>query len=194
MGSRRVPLIRGQYYHIYNRAIAGNLLFREERNYIFFLSRIEMYILPSAELIAYCLMPNHYHFILKLITNNISDAMKRLALSYTKSYQVVYDQKGHLFQGPFRRSLISDLNYLVHLSRYIHLNPVKANLVQQAERWDHSSYQEYIGLRETDYLNPAPILSSFEDGPDTSISSMQTAYQRFVEQWEFEYMEFKLKK
>jgi putative transposase len=193
MSSNRVPLIKTQHYHIYNRAITGNLLFRENLNYPYFLSKVEKYILPEADLIAYCLMPTHYHFILKLNSDNISTAMQRMALSYVKSYNLVYRQKGHLFQGPFQRIHVTDLNYLLHLSRYIHLNPVKAHLVQKAELWDYSSYQEYIGLREPDYINTEGILDLLTEKPRTSLNIKQQEYRKFVELWEFEYMEFKIR-
>ena len=191
MASRYVPLIRNQYYHIYNRAIAGNLLFRESKNYSFFLSKVEMYVLPEAEIHAYCLMPNHYHFILKLISDNISKAMQRLALSYAKSYNLVYGQEGHLFQGPYQRIHVSDLNYLLHLSRYIHLNPVKSQLVEKAENWEHSSYQEYIGARDSSFINTDTILDLCVERPDTNKDKKQQSYRNFVELWQFEYMEFK---
>ncbi len=116
-----------------------------------------------------------------------------MALSYVKSYNLVYQQKGHLFQGPYQRILISDMNYLLHLSRYIHLNPVKARLVQKAESWDYSSYQEYIGLRESDHINTRLILDLVSQNPEASKKTKQEEYQKFVEQWEFECMEFKLR-
>ncbi len=86
------------------------------------------------------------------------------------------------------------MNYLVHLSRYIHLNPVKANLVDKAEVWDFSSYQEYIGLRTADIANPIPILNLISKRSQDSLPAKQKQYQEFVQGWEFEYMEFKLKK
>ena len=193
MASKNVPLIRNQYYHIYNRAVAGNLLFRESDNYSFFLSKVEKYILPEAEILSYCLMPNHYHFILKLISDNISIAMQRLALSYVKSYNLVYGQAGHLFQGTYQRIHVTDLNYLIHLSRYIHLNPVKAQLVLKAERWDHSSYQEYIGERDSSYINTETILDLCIDRSGANIDDKKQAYRKFVELWQFEYMEFKMR-
>ena len=194
MVRKNVPLIQNECYHIYNRAIAGNLLFREERNYYFFLSKVDKYILPAAELLAFCLMPNHYHFILKLKSSDISNPLQRLAVSYVKSYNLVYNQHGHLFQGPFQRIHVIDSNYLIHLSRYIHLNPVKADLVEKAESWDFSSYQEYIGLRTPDIADPLPILNLISEGSLRSLQSKQKQYQEFVQEWAFDYMEFKIKK
>lgn len=194
MAQRFVPQIKNEYYHIYNRAIAKNLLFPELRNYPFFLSKVGKYILPEADLIAFCLMPNHYHMILKLNTDNISTAMQRLAISYVKAYNLVYGQSGHLFQGPFQRIHIKDLNYLIHLSRYIHLNPVKAQLVQKPHHWDYSSYQEYVGLRELELVQPDLILDLVSDKPGVSLKCKQQAYKKFIEMWEFEYMEFKMQR
>jgi REP element-mobilizing transposase RayT len=194
MTRRFVSQIRNEYYHIFNRAIAGNLLFRETRNYPFFLSKVEKYILPKADLIAYCLMPNHYHFILKLNTDNISTAMQRLAISYVKAYNLVYSQSGHLFQGPFQRIHVKDLNYLLHLSRYIHLNPVKAQLVQKPQDWAFSSYQEYIGLRELELSQPVKILDLVASEAGVGINKCQQAYKKYIEMWDFDYMNFKMQR
>gem|GEM_PF-976892 len=194
MPGKRVPLIPGQFYHIYNRAIAGNLLFREDRNYTYFLSRTAKYLPQAAGLLAYCLMPNHYHFILKIKNEEFSRAMQKLALSYVLAYNKVYDQNGHLFQGVFQRKQVNDLNYLLHLSRYIHLNPVKAKLAAHPEDWDFSSYQEYIGLRDPDIFDPLPILNIICDQPEASQTKKQVCYLNFIQEWDFDYMEFKIKK
>ena len=122
-------LISGYYFHIYNRAVDGSQLFPEERNYTYFLSKIKKYLLVSSEIIAYCLMPNHYHFLIKVLQDGFSKSMHKLSLSYVVAFNKAYQRKGHLFQGSFQRIHIKDLNYLLHLSQYIHLNPLHANLV-----------------------------------------------------------------
>jgi len=66
MPIRKINLIEGHFYHIYNRSVADNLLFIEEKNYHFFLSKIKKYLLVTADVLAYCLMPNHYHLIVQL--------------------------------------------------------------------------------------------------------------------------------
>ena len=191
MPRKRIPLIPGQYYHIYNRAIAGNLLFREERNYLYFISRIEKFLFEAADLLAYCLMPNHYHLIVKIINGRFSSAMQRMAVSYVLGYNKVYNQNGHLFQGVFQRKQVNDLNYLLHLSRYIHLNPVKAKLVNQPEDWEYSSYQGYIGISKPDIFDPLPILDMIYDQPQGDLRMKQQNYQEFIQEWDFNYMEFK---
>jgi len=72
MPVKKVNLIPGYYYHIYNRAISDNLLFFEEKNYCFFISKIKKYLLPESEVLAYCMMPNHYHLIVKIKSNPFS--------------------------------------------------------------------------------------------------------------------------
>ncbi|MFL7813544.1 MAG: transposase [Anaerolineales bacterium] len=185
-------LIQGQYYHIYNRAIAGNVLFREDTNYTYFLARVEKYLLQSAELLAYCLMPNHYHFLLKIVDNNFSSGMQSMAVSYALGYNKFYNQSGHLFQGIFQRKQVNDLNYLLHLSRYIHLNPVKAKLVEHPEEWIYSSYQGYIGISEPKIFDPLPILNIVSDQLQADITTKQMSYQRFIDEWDFDYMDFKV--
>ena len=139
-------------------------------------------------------MPNHYHLVLKLKTDNISTAMQKLALSYAKSYNLVYDQNGHLFQGPFQRVHVKDLNYLLHLSRYVHLNPVKAEIVNKAEDWNYSSYQEFIGLRDIELIQPEIVLDLVMVELGARMKTKQHVYKKYVEMWEFEYMDFRLKR
>jgi hypothetical protein len=92
-------------------------------------------------------MPNHYHFILRVVTPHLSHAMQRFGFSYTKSINKRKNRTGNLFQGAFQAKRIDSEEYLLHLSRYVHLNPVRAKLVHSAEAWEFSSYREYVGLR-----------------------------------------------
>jgi REP element-mobilizing transposase RayT len=104
-------------------------------------------ITNAVDIVAYCLMPNHYHFLVYLKDETLSDAMKSLSLSYTKAINRRFNRSGVLFQGRFQSLQIAQTDYLVNFSRYIHLNPVKAGLVQQPGEWEFSSYLEYAGLR-----------------------------------------------
>jgi len=133
MSKRTVPFIPGNYYHVYNKAVADNKLFIEEKNYHFFVSKIKKYLLESADILAYCLMPNHYHLIIQLKNTELPSPMQKLALSYSVTFNNIYQRTGHLFQGPYQIKHIGDSVYLLHLSRYVHLNPVTAKLVPRAE-------------------------------------------------------------
>jgi putative transposase len=148
MPRRPIPLQVGNFYHIYNRGNNRQLIFFERENYIYFLQLVRRHLIAnSVDIVAYCLMPNHYHFLVCLKDETLSDAMKLLSLAYTKAINKRFNRSGVLFQGRFQSIHVTETDYLIHLSRYIHLNPVTAKLVQQPEEWEFSSYSEYAGLR-----------------------------------------------
>jgi putative transposase len=139
----------GHFYHVYNRGNNHQPIFFERENYLHFLRLIRQnLILNGVDVAAYCLMPNHYHLLVYLQTDELSEAMKSLSLSYTKAINKRFNRVGSLFQGRFQRILITHTEHLITLTRYIHLNPVKANLVKQPEDWEFSSYLEYAELRK----------------------------------------------
>jgi putative transposase len=149
MPQRRIPLQTGNFYHVYNRGNNRQTIFFDRENYLYFLRLTRDHlILKSVDVVAYCLMPNHYHFLVYLRDETLSDSMKSLSLAYTKAINKRFDRCGVLFQGRFQSILVSDRNYMVQLARYIHQNPVKAGLVQKPEEWEFSSYLEYTGLRQ----------------------------------------------
>ncbi|WP_287706938.1 MULTISPECIES: transposase [unclassified Microcystis] len=135
----------GQYYHIYNRGNNRQDIFFERENYLFFLRLVRKYLLETLDVIAYCLMPNHYHLLIQLKKAELSAAMQAFSLSYTKAINRRYGRVGSLFQGRFQAILVNDTEYLLNLSRYIHCNPVKAGLVSQPQEWEFSSFREYVG-------------------------------------------------
>ena len=138
----------GQYYHLYNRGNNRQDIFFERENYLFFLRSLRRYLLvETLDVIAYCLMPNHYHLLVCLKTPHLSAAMQAFSLSYTKAMNRRYNRVGSLFQGRFQAILVESTEYLLNLSRYIHWNPVKAGLVKQPQDWEFSSFHEYVGLR-----------------------------------------------
>jgi len=98
----------------------------------------------------------------------------RLGVSYTKAMNKRYDRVGSLFQGPFRTKHVERDDYLMHLSRYIHLNPLMAGLVGSAEEWPFSSYRDYVGLRGGTLPKPDVVLAQFRT---------VGAYQGFVESY-----------
>ncbi len=185
MPRRKMPLVASKYYHLYNRGNNHQKVFFNRDNYLFFLQQIRHYLLgesgknttalerftPPVSIIAYCLMPNHYHLLLQPHDDDLSHKMQLFGISYTKSINKQQNRVGSLFQGQFQAVLVNQNDYLLHLSRYIHLNPVKAGLVKRAEDWEFSSYREYIGLRRGTLPNPAIILEQFHN---------QGSYQQFV--------------
>ena len=100
-----------------------------------------------AEILAYCLMPNHYRLLIRLLKNDLSTAMQAMTLSYAKVFNTRYGRVGRLFQAPFRGLHVGKQEYLSILVAYIHRNPVEAGLVENPEEWEFSSYQDHVGLR-----------------------------------------------
>ena len=138
----------GHFHHVYNRGNNRDPIFFERDNYLYFLRLIrQIFVTHEVDVVAYCLMPNHYHLLLYPRSEQLSSAMKSLSLAYTKAINKRFNRVGALFQGRFQKIVITNSEYLIHLIRYIHLNPVKANLVTQPGEWEFSSYQEYAGLR-----------------------------------------------
>ncbi len=134
------------YYHVYNRGNNFENIFFSEENYYFFLRRLFKYFKTDIDLIAYCLIPNHYHLIVQVKEeSSLEKCMQKFSTSYVKAINKQQGRVGYLFQSRYKSKLIPSNEYLLHLSRYIHLNPVRAGSVQQPEQWKFSSYLDYIG-------------------------------------------------
>ncbi len=162
MPYRKQIFSSGNYYHIYNRGINRENIFFEKDNYIFFLKQLRKYFFPdTASIVAYCLMPNHYHLLIFLKQTNLAQTMQKFTLSYAKAINKKFARVGSLFQGPFKAVQVNKDEYLLHLSRYIHLNPVQANLVRKPEDWVFSSYRDYIGLRNGTLIDNDVVMSQF---------------------------------
>ena len=148
MATRRQTPQIGQFYHVYNRGNNRQPIFFDRENYLYFLRLMKRHLVANGiDVVAYCLMPNHYHFLVHLSQAQLSASMKSLSLAYTKAINKRYNRCGSLLQGRFQSLLVTETDYLVNLSRYIHLNPVKAKLVSHPSEWEFSSYLEYAGLR-----------------------------------------------
>ena len=175
MPIRPVPIQPGQYYHVYNRGVNRGSIFLRQENWLFFLKRLRDYFYPDmADIIAYCLMPNHYHMLVCPKSDDFGPkVMQPFTVSYTKAVNKQNNRVGPLFQGPFRARLVEKDSHLLQLSRYIHLNPVRAHLVDKPQDWVYSSYRDYLGLRHGKIPRPGIILDQF--------SSTQ-GYCEFVEE------------
>ncbi len=164
MPRRLITFDPGQHFHIYNRGVNRGKIFFDDPNYLFLLFNVERYLLPLMDLVAYCLMPTHYHLLIYIketseveTTSEVSKAMMKLSVSYTKSINHRYDRVGPLFQGAFQAKRIDTNTYLGQLIDYIHMNPVEADLVSSPEDWYYSSFYAYEGARYVDNVDLKPI-------------------------------------
>ena len=154
---------QGQYYHIYNRGAGKGQIFFNEGNYEYLLVLVKRYYQKhGATVIAYCLMPNHYHFLLRQDTvEPLSKFMQVLFNAYAQALNIQQERTGTLFEGRFRHKYVDKWEYLVTLCRYIHRNPVKARWVSRPEDWLYSNYQEWIGLRNGELVDKTFIRDHF---------------------------------
>lgn len=187
MPYRNTPLINGEYYHVFNKGIAGMPLFLNKSYYKRFIKSMLYYqvegpkpkysiFAPTTnildydkkiiEIICFCLMPNHYHFLLKQIKDGgVSEFLRKLANSYAKYYNVRQSRNGSVFQGEFKAVLMENNEQLIHVSRYIHLNPLVAGLVDDLDNYQWSSYREYLDQDST-ICSKSMILDQFKSIQD----------------------------
>ncbi|HET9907328.1 MAG TPA: transposase [Anaerolineales bacterium] len=159
MPRRTTPFVPDIYYHFYNRGNNRQAVFFESDNYLYFLRGLKKYLLPVAHILAYCLMPTHYHILVRIrqtsevletseVSKQVSLAMQKFLISYTKAINKRFQRVGALFQGQFQAKPIQSYPHLLNLCIYIHGNPVKDGLVKAPEDWIYSNYLEWLGQRD----------------------------------------------
>lgn len=182
---RDPPIVSGSFYHVLNRGHGGSAIFIDPQNYGFFLAKFRKYVVDQHPiLIAYVLMPNHYHFLLEIILDEFSHAFQNFTISYVKSRNSSYQRGGTLFQGAFKAKIVSQEEYLLHLSRYIHMNPVNGQIVDRPQDYIYSSYKEYVELRNGTLPHPDIVLNQLVNSKTSGVfgtSEVYERYRRFVE-------------
>jgi putative transposase len=163
------------YGHVYNRGVNKEPIYPSQWYYEYFLQRLETCVKKvPVNLLAFNLMPNHFHLIVQQpIAYLLSAFMKLLCDGFAKAFNKTLDRSGHVFQDSYKLRPIETVDDLVNLSRYVHLNPVRANLVTAATDWEYSSARMYCGMDKRSFLDPSIILSQFGRTPEAS-------YQRFL--------------
>jgi len=170
MPRRDVPFLPNQYYHFYNRGNNRQAVFFERDNYLYFLRGLKRYLREYVDILVYCLMPTHYHILVRVKQPQTSEvweskavslAMQKFGISYTKAINKRFDRVGALFQGQFKGKPIQHYNHLLNLCLYIHTNPVKDGLVFLPEDWEFSNYLEWMNLREGTLVNREFIRENF---------------------------------
>ncbi|MCW5909073.1 MAG: transposase [Chitinophagales bacterium] len=159
-----MQLYPGNIYHIYNRGNQQQQVFFNDENYLFFLRKIRKELLPHCDILAYCLMPNHFHWLVYVKSSDdfkssddcmtpLSKAIAVLLRSYTRAIQKQQNFTGSLFQQKTKAVEIKSENHILTCANYIHQNPLKAGLVTKMEDWSYSSFPYYIGLRNGTLCN-----------------------------------------
>jgi putative transposase len=214
MPRRKVILATGETYHIFNKTLYGRPLFNDKRESKIFLASATYYLQPKppvkfsiyrrqpdiykvnlenklVNVIAYCLMPNHYHFIAtQLRKNGIRRFVQRFTNSYSHYFNIRNNQKGTLFENKFKTVRVEDQNQLIHLSRYIHLNPVTGYLVEDPADYDFSSYNFYLGHVASDLVDPSDVMVDFSSTKEYEDFVLdQKDYQRELKRIEHLLME-----
>jgi len=203
MPYRKIPIATGEFYHVFNRSVAKLPIFINKNDYQRGLALIEYYrhknppyrfshyknlsveqrlLLrqthpsfsnPLVNIVAYCIMPNHFHFLLQpILENGVSDFMRNFQHSYAKYHDTKYERTGSVMQSMFHAVRIETSEQLLHVSRYIHLNPVTAYIAKPENLADYawSSFPSYMSEQQS-FVDTQAILSSFPS---------KSAYMKFV--------------
>ena len=191
MPRRTIPFLPDQYYHFYNRGNNRQAVFFERDNYLYFLRGVQKYLREQVDVLAYCLMPTHYHILGRVreqtsefsknseVSAIVSKAMMRLGVSYTKAINKRFSRVGALFQGQFQGKPVTTYAHLLNLCVYIHANPVKDGLVALPEDWEFSNYLEWMGMRNGKLVNREFITENFgtsEEYRQLVMEYIQTRY------------------
>ena len=149
MAKRETEFAPGCYYHLYNRGAHRRSIFYTDEDYRAFLTRLKGHVRDChIAVIAYCLMPNHFHLLVRQkSTRKAGLAVQFACTGYTQWFNLRHQHEGTLFQGRYQSLLIDNDEYLRHLCRYIHANPVKDGFASEPELWPYSNYLEWIGRR-----------------------------------------------
>ena len=159
-----MSLIENQLYHFYNQGNNKEPIFYHRDNYLFFLRKVRKYVSPFCKVLAYCLMPNHFHFLLYLTHDSVmerqvgslkipavGDGFRQLQSSYTLALNKQQGRTGSLFRQKTKKKLLeSKGEYPFICFHYIHQNPLTAGLVAKMEDWEFSSFRDYMETRKGD--------------------------------------------
>lgn len=202
--------VENGYYHIYNRGVEKRTIFKDTQDCEVLLHYLKMYLSPVEELrelakqqqypgtrlqrflplnlskeinlLSFSLMPNHIHLQIKQHTKEgIIKFMRRILTSYAVYFNKKYERVGALFQSKYKAAIIASDEYLLHLSRYIHLNPIKLGSLP-INFVDFSSYPYYLGKKQASWVKPQEILSYFKSAQRQSLKDI-FSYQSFVEDY-----------
>jgi len=187
-------------YHIYNQGNNRQQIFFERKNYFYFLKKMRMHLLPYCDILAWCLMPNHFHWMIwvpaeydkitnqdKSTTRPLNKAVATILSSYTKGVNKAYQRSGSLFRSQTKAKplLTEDDDYQLTCFFYIHQNPIRSNLSKALGQWEFSSYREYTAGRNEGLCNKARALKLLDlprEDEEFRKLSLQTIDERYLEE------------
>lgn len=216
MPYRRMPLVNGEVYHVFNRSVANQPIFLQTRNYqraleviefyIYsrpplsfshyrrlaveqrskFLERMQKFVPKHIEILAYCLMPNHFHFLIRQgQENGVANFLRNFQNSYAKYFNTKTERSGALFQSMFKAVRIESDEQLIHVARYIHLNPSTSYIikgVQELESYPWNSFAEYLSKQPSKIIDKGKVLGFFKSLNEFKKFTLdQRDYQRRLE-------------
>ena len=186
--------VEGGYYHVYNRGVNKNDIFLDHKDYYNFLWLVREYLLPDhpnpkrprrirhgvgkeVRILCYCLMPNHFHFLIKQISlDGVTKLLRRICTDYVTYFNHRHNRSGTLFQGTYKAASVESDEYLMQVSSYIHRNPL--DIGRKIDEYEYSSFQNYLGKRNNSLLDTDEILSLFKTNKPND--TPQNNYENFV--------------
>lgn len=198
MDIRQQPIEADKFYHIYNRGVNGEIIFKTDRNYLFFLNKIKENLTPVCEVYAYCLLPNHFHFLVRVKSekeleslvkvsnldkadglhspqNIFSRQFSRVFNSYSQAFNKENKRHGALIESPFKRKEINSEEYLRRTILYIHRNPQNHNLIDNFREYKYSSYNGTLSNSPT-LLQRNEVIELFDD-----INNFKFSHQKDID-------------
>jgi len=185
----------GNLHHVYNQGNDQQVIFYTDEDYCAFMKLTRRYVLPYTEIIAWCLMPNHFHFMtyadercLKMIKQGgiyidpITNGIRKLLRGYARIFNSRYQRTGSIFRQKTKSKKLTDIpliekekprlkaeEYHAACFHYIHQNPFRVGLVKKMEEWDYSSFKDYAGLRQGTLCNKSLAAKLCLYNPETFI-------------------------
>lgn len=186
---------KGGYYHVFNRGNNKQDIFLDVSDYQAFLNMLECYLTSESKyrptwikktfeedvhIIAYCLLPNHFHLLIKQIQKRaLSDFLQAFSLRYTKYFNKKYGRVGHVFQGVFKARLIDSDGDLLNVSRYIHQNA--KDITQDLCTYEYSSAQYFVlNTKPTSWLYPEYVFDILHGFFGVKKENMQKSYRKYI--------------
>ncbi len=178
-------------FHIYNHVIEDYDLFYDNEDYEYFLYKFSVNQKKIASSVfAYCLMPNHYHFLIRQDSEEkIYKIFNYSFISYAKYFNNKYSRKGPIFRSPLQHKFIDNGIHLLQLCKYIHMNPVRKDIVDLPEQWEYSDYSDWINEKESKFLS-LDVRKEICPYPK-QYQKFINSYSNFLEQYEFRKLTFR---